>query len=91
MRGYAYCNDHLFLASAYDRLHKFHPLDVHGHFIKTSYLITAHYLVLKKVLSSVKHITLYSDGEASLSKNAISAFADRIKDNTCDVVVVKNR
>ena len=67
---------------------KYYPTNIGGYFIRKNYLVTAHYLVLRKILSNAKQIILYNDPESIVFKGAVSAFADRIKQKTCDVVVV---
>ena len=68
---------------------KGYPLGIGGYFMKKNYVTNAHFLVLKKMLAQVKKITHYFDGESVLRNSAVAAFADRIKENTYDIVVVK--
>ena len=86
--------DHLYLLGDYkidksSNTPRHYPFAIDGYFMKRNYLVIAHYLLLKKMLANVGHIIFYSDGEKILSKGVVSAFADRIKKNTCDVVIVK--
>lgn len=63
------------------------PIGIGGCFMEESYAYMGHFLVLRKLLSKVPSIQFYMDGEASLYNAALSAFSDRIKSGSCDVVV----
>lgn len=53
------------------------------------YAYFGHFLVLRKLLSQVSSLQCYMDGEASLYNAALTAFSDRIKSRSCDIVVRK--
>ena len=64
-------------------------LGVGGYLMDDFYAYMGHFLVLRKLLSRVPTLHFYMDGEASLYNAALSAFSDRIKARSCDIVVRK--
>ena len=64
-------------------------LGVGGYLMDDFYAYMGHFLVLRKLLARVPLVQFYMDGESSLYNAALSAFSDRIKSNSCDVVVRK--
>lgn len=59
-----------------------------GYFIQSSYGALGHFLVLRKMLAAFKQVTHYVDNERVLYMAALTAFADRIRENRCDVVLI---
>jgi hypothetical protein len=82
-RRFAYLK-HPFNAGKDDPLR---PIGIGGCFMEEAYAYLGHFLVLRKLLSKVKSVEFYMDGEAQLYNAALNAFSDRIKSGTCDVVV----
>ena len=64
-------------------------LGLGGHFIDDYYGYMSHFLVIKKLLKKVKTLEFYMDGEPALYNAALNAFADDIKKQTCDIVLIK--
>lgn len=64
-------------------------LKIGGYFTDDFYTYLSHFLVLRKLLAKVPMVQFYMDGEASLYNTALTAFSDRVKARTCDVVVRK--
>ncbi|MEW8492518.1 MAG: hypothetical protein AB2604_01845 [Candidatus Thiodiazotropha taylori] len=64
-------------------------LDVGGHAMDEFYGYLSHFLVLRKLLAQVPSLQFYMDGEAPLYNAALTAFSDRVKSRSCDVVVRK--
>lgn len=64
-------------------------LGIGGYLMDDFYTYMGHFLVLRKLLARVPSLQFYMDGEASLYNAALSAFSDRIKSRSCDVVVRK--
>lgn len=64
-------------------------LGVGGYLMDDFYAYMGHFLVLRKLLARVPTLHFYMDGEASLYNAALSAFSDRIKSRSCDIVVRK--
>lgn len=69
--------------------YEFQPLRIGGYYLKKKYAITAHCLLLDKMLCHVKHINHFSDSEAVLANGIVLGFAKRIQAKTCDVVFIK--
>lgn len=65
------------------------PIGLGGHFMEDSYAFMGHFLVLRKLLAKVPSLTFYLDGEASQYNAALTAFSDRIRYRSCDIVVRK--
>jgi len=65
------------------------PIGIGGTFMEDSYAYMGHFLVLRKLLAKVPSLTFYLDGEASQYNAALTAFSDRIKSRSCDIVVRK--
>ncbi|MCG8038093.1 MAG: hypothetical protein JAZ19_13765 [Candidatus Thiodiazotropha taylori] len=64
-------------------------LDVGGHAMDKFYGYLSHFLVLRKLVAQVSSLQFYMDGEAPIYNTTLTAFADRIKARSCDVVVRK--
>ena len=58
----------------------------HGFYIRWTYAETAHFLVVRKMLSRFKRICFYIDGSTSLTQSAMVGLADAIKTQQVDVV-----
>jgi hypothetical protein len=65
------------------------PIGIGGYFMEDFYAYMGHFLVLRKLLAQVPSLTFYLDGEASQYNAALTAFSDRIKTRSCDIVVRK--
>ena len=58
----------------------------HGFYIRWTYAETAHFLVVRKMLSRFKRICFYIDGSRSLTQSAMVGLADAIKTQQVEVV-----
>ena len=63
------------------------PIGIGGTFMEDSYAYMGHFLVLRKLLAKVPSLTFYMDGEDSQYNAALTAFSDRIKSKSCEIVV----
>ena len=70
---------------------KFFPIGIGGYYLRINYVLIAHFLLLNKILSNIKHINHYSDAERIISISAMLGFANRIKNRTFDTVSVKTK
>ena len=64
-------------------------LGLGGYFVHAGYGALAHFLMLRKMLSRIRRVVHYVDNESPLEMAALTAFADRIQEDLCDVVAVR--
>ena len=70
------------------RRYTYPPLGLGGYFVRPGYGAIAHFLTLRKMLSRINRVVHYVDNESPLEMAALTAFADKIQADQCDVVAV---
>lgn len=65
-------------------------LGLDGYLMNDFYAYMAHFLVLRKLLKQVDKVNFHMDGEANLHITASLAFSDRIKNKSCDIIIIKS-
>ncbi len=71
------------------RSYNYPTLGLEGYFVPSSYGAIAHFLVLRKMLSRIRRVVHYVDNESVLKTAALTAFADKIQKQQCEVVAVR--
>ena len=66
----------------------FPVLGLGGTYVTSSYGAMAHFLVLRKMLSRIDRVVHYVDNENVLLAAALTAFSDKIRAGSCEVVSV---